>query len=527
MKLERKWLVLISLTLGSLMVGIDSTSLNIALPTLADKLNANSSQLQWFVDSYNLIFAILLLPAGLIVDRLGQKFSIIMSFVIFGAASFMCALSTTPEMLIAARCILAIGAALMTPASMSIIPTLFEMKEQQTATTILVASATIGLPLGPILGGWLLENFKWSSIFYIAVPIAVLAIVVTIFLMPTMHNTLKPKIDWLGMILSSVGLGSLTYGVIRASEYSWSNNGVVWSLVGGTITMLLFILWQLKAKNSLIDMSLFKDRVFSSSIVLIFVFSFIMFGLIFVLPQFFQNIEGVGPQETGIRLLPLIVGLLIAASLGDRLHLSDRNLVGLGFILAGAASGLGLRITIHSNYGYVATVSVIAGLGIGLALPKLMGLGLSQLSPEKAGIGTSVLNTFKQVGSTMGVAILGTALSTTYKNHVKVTGLPHHTASIVKDGVTQGLMVAKKIGETVAHSEKQLRMAFENSQISDVIYFKQMHQLNTMGHNATHLLHSVKASFIAGTTQVFLFCLVVSIVGVVVTFTFMPKNSRN
>lgn len=527
MKIKKKWLVLISLTLGSLMIGIDATSLNIALPTLANKLGASSSQLQWFVDGYNLVLAVLLLPAGLIVDRFGQKISIILSFMIFGVASLTCALSTTPEMLIGARFILAVGAALMTPASMSIIPTLFKKDEQQTATTVLVASATIGLPLGPILGGWLLENFNWNSIFYIAVPIAILAIIVTIFLMPNIQNKTKTNIDWLGIILSSIGLGGFTYGVIRASEYSWSDNGVLISLIGGVIIMVIFVAWQLKAKYALIDISLFKDRIFSSSVVLIFMFTFIMFGLIFVLPQFFQNIEGVGPQATGIRLLPLILGLLVAAVLGDKLHLSDRNLVGIGFVFAGIASGLGMLITIRSGYGYVALVSTIAGLGIGLALPKLMGLGLSQLSPNKAGIGSSVLNTFKQVGSTMGVAILGTVLSTTYKHHVKINGLSHHLKDVINEGITQGIAVATKIQKTIIVSKQQLENMFNNHQISSTLYQSKLHQLNSMQNNARDLLHSVKTSFIMGTSQVFLICLVVSVFGVLVTLICMPKNIKN
>ncbi|MDF2910481.1 MAG: transporter [Sporolactobacillus laevolacticus] len=449
----RKWFVLFVLALSTLAVGIDSTVLNLALPTLASKLNATNTQLQWFVDSYNLVFAAVLLPAGMIGDRFGRKKMLILSLVIFGVSSLLCAYATSPTLLIVYRCTLALGAAMLIPTSMSIIPVLFTKTEQPKATAIWVIANTLSMPIGPILGGWLLNHFWWGSVFLINVPIVLIALISVMFLMKESKQLHQQTFDLLGIAASSLGLTSITYGVILAGEKTWSNANVWFAIAFGVILLVVFVVWELKYKKPLIDLSLFKSRSFSLSTLFMMVISYSMFGYLYILPQYFQNIEGSDTQQAGFKLLPLILGITLGSIIVSRIKINQKLILSFGFILLIVSGFMGWRTVIGTSYGWVAVWTTLAGVGIGVILPATMSTALADLSPDQSGIGSSVIKAIQQIGSTFGVATLGTVLTSAYQTHINVKGMPVQLISVVKKGVTSGLAVAHKMqSATLAHS---------------------------------------------------------------------------
>lgn len=483
----RKWLIIFVLALSTLTVGIDSTVLNLALPTLATKLAATNSQLQWFVDSYNLVFAAVLLPAGMLGDHFGRKKMLILSLGIFGISSLLCAYATSPTMLIIYRCTLAVGAATLIPTTMSIIPVLFIKAEQPKATAIWVIANTLSMPIGPIIGGWLLNNFWWGSVFLINVPIVIIALIAVIILMTESKSSQQQMFDILGIATSSLGLTSITYGVIHAGEKSWSNNLVWYSIIIGAILLISFVLWELHSKKPLIDLSLFNSRSFSLSNIFMMVISYIMFGFLYILPQYFQNIEGSDTQQSGFKLLPLILGITLGSIIVNRIHINKKLIFTFGFILLILSGLMGWNTVIGTAYSWVATWTALAGIGIGAILPITMSTALVYLSPNQSGIGSSVIKAIQQIGSTFGVATLGTILTSVYKANVNLNGLPAQVISLVEKGVTPGISIAHKI-------------------------------------RSSELLHSVQSSFMLGMNQVLFICGMVASGALIVVWLFLRNN---
>ncbi|TGA98947.1 DHA2 family efflux MFS transporter permease subunit [Sporolactobacillus shoreae] len=487
MKNMRKWLVLFVLALSTLAVGIDSTVLNLALPTLASKLNATNSELQWFVDSYNLVFAATLIPAGLLGDRFGRKKMLILSLGIFGLSSLLCAYAASPAMLIVYRCTLALGAATLIPTSMSIIPVLFTKGEQPKATAIWVIANTLSMPIGPIIGGWLLNHFWWGSVFLINVPIVLIALIAVTVLMTESKQSHKQTFDLLGIATSSLGLTSITYGVILAGEKSWSNAGVWYAIILGVILLVAFVMWELKCKKPLINLSLFKSRSFSLSNIFMMVISYIMFGYLYILPQYFQNVEGSDTQQAGFKLLPLILGITLGSIIVSRIHLNQKMTITFGFILLIVSGLMGWRTAIDTSYGWVAVWTALAGVGIGAILPATMSTALADLSPDQSGIGSSVIKAIQQIGSTFGVATLGTVLISTYQANVNFRGLPPEAVSWVKKSVTSGIAVAHKL-------------------------------------QSQALVHSVRSSFVLGMNSVLFICGVIACCSLIVVWLFLRTS---
>lgn len=287
---NRKWWVLGSLSFALVAVGLDLTVLNVALPTLARELHASTSDLQWFADAYNLVLAAALLPAGMLGDRFGRKKMILMALILFGAASLGCASADSSEMLIGMRAVLGLGAAFLIPLSMSVLPVLFSEEERTRAMMIWATANMISIPLGPIVGGWLLEHYHWSSIFLLNIPFVVIAVFAVLLLMPESRSADSPRLDWLGVVTSSLGLVGITYGVIRAGEKGWSNTEALLLLTAGVIVLAGFVLWQRKTKHPLIDLSLFRTAGFTWGSALATLVSFALFGLLFALPLYFRKL---------------------------------------------------------------------------------------------------------------------------------------------------------------------------------------------------------------------------------------------
>jgi EmrB/QacA subfamily drug resistance transporter len=444
----RRWWALGALAVTLLAVGLDLTVLNIALPTVATDLHASTSQLQWFVDSYTLVLAALLLPAGSLGDRFGRKKLLLGALVVFGAASLACAYASSPGELIAARAALGLGAAFLMPLSMAVLPVLFSAEERPRAIAVWSAANAIGFPLGPILGGWLLDHFWWGSVFLINVPVVAVALVAVATLLPESGGTGRERLDFVGVLTSSLGLVGLTYGVISQGEHGWGDAGTLAWLIAGVALLVVFVFLERRNTAPLVDLSLFRSASFTVGATLLSLVSFAMFGLLFSMPQYFQAVKGADALGTGLRLLPMVGGLLVGTVLGGRVarKVGAKITVAVGFVLLTASALVGATTDSHAGYGYTLSWLAVLGVGMGFAMPTATDAALGALSTARSGIGSALLMALRQVGGLLGVAVLGTVLSTSYHSRLNVAGLPAPAAEAVGKGVNTAVAVARRVG---------------------------------------------------------------------------------
>ncbi len=458
-----RWLAMVAMAASVLVVGLDLTILNLALPSIATGLHASTSDLQWIADAYSLVLAALVLPAGLLGDRYGRKRVLVAALVVFGASSLWCAYCSSTGELIAARAVLGIGAAAIFPLALSVLPVLFAPDERPKAIAAISGATMLSFPIGPIFGGFLLNHFWWGSVFLINVPVVVLAVVAVLFLLPESRSARKPSIDLSGLVVSSAGLLALTYGAIKAGQDGWSDVTAIALIVGGIVILaLLYPVERRIARQGgqpLADLRLFSFPGFRWGTILATTVSFAMFGLFFALPQYFQGVRGATPLGSGLRLLPMVGGMIIGMVTGTRLK-KPRLAITSGYLLMAAAMALGALTTLTSSTGYTLSWVALAGLGLGLVMPTAMTAALGDLTAERAGAGSALITSLRQVGSTVGVAILGTVISNAYSSQIAdaASHLPAQAAASVRTGVAAGVAVAQQVGSAdLLHS---VRTAF-------------------------------------------------------------------
>ncbi|MGW1072780.1 MFS transporter [Streptomyces sp. NPDC002537] len=448
----RKGWALGAIGLSLLVVGIDATILNVAVPTISADLDASTSQLQWIVDAFTLVLAAVLLPAGLLGDKYGRKKYLVVALILFGGASAWCAYSGSSGQLIAARAVLGLAAAFIVPMSTSVLLNLFETEQERTkAIGVIAVSTMLGLPLGPVVGGALLNHFWWGSVFLINVPLVVLGAVAVAKVVPESRGSADVGIDYLGVLISSIGLTALTFGAIEAGEKGWGSAEALLSLGGGVVALVVFVLWELRiaaaSGNPLVDLRLFRTRGFVMGSVLSTVVSFAMFGLIFALPQYFQAVQGADALGTGLRLLPMIGGLLVGASAINKMRpdMGPRAVPALGFLLVAIGLFMGTYTKTGTGYGYVALWIVVIGAGLGLAMTRSMAAALNSLAKERSGVGSAVVQALRQVGGAIGVAVLGSVANGSYRNNLDLTGVPKQIEDAAGRSVSTGVAIAEKI----------------------------------------------------------------------------------
>jgi EmrB/QacA subfamily drug resistance transporter len=465
----RRWWALLAIAASVLVVGLDLTVLNLALPSMAVSLHASTGDLQWIVDAYSLVLAALILPAGLLGDRYGRKRLLLIALVLFGASSLACAYAPSVGALIAARAVLGIGAAAIFPLALSVLPVLFDGPDRQRAIAAIGGASMLSFPIGPIVGGYLLDHFWWGSVFLINVPVVILALVAVALLLPESRAAARPSFDVAGLVVSTAGLVALTYGFIKAGQDGWGSATAVVLIAAGVVALALLPLVEQRVArrggHPLADLRLFRSADFRWGTILATLMSFAMFGLFFALPQYFQDVRGADALGSGIRLLPLVGGMLVGMVGGTRLTAprrapegepaarpaaGPRTLVTAGYLLMATAMGLGAFTGLGSSTGYTLAWVAIAGLGLGLVMPAAMGIALGALSAERSGAGSALLTAMRQVGSTIGVAVLGTVISNSYASGVAsaAAGLPAQAASAVRSSVGAGVAAAGQLGSS-------------------------------------------------------------------------------
>ena len=371
----RRWWAMAAISVSVLVVSLDLTVLSLALPTIAGTMHASTADLQWITDAYSLVIAALILPAGLLGDRYGRKKVLLAALVVFAASSVWCAYSASVGELIAARAALGIGAAAVFPMAISVIPVMFAEQERQKAISVMAGALFLSYPIGPIVGGFLLDHFWWGSVFLINVPVVAIALVAVTLLLPESRASKRPRLDFPGIVISSAGLTALTYGFIRAGQDGWTDTLALATIVAGLAILAGFVWWErFAARRSgsqpLVDLSLFGVASFRWGTILMTFVSFAMFGLFFTAPQYFQDVRGATPLGSGLRLLPLIGGMLVGMIAGSRLteavklpdgtrgdpRVSAKLAVAAGFLVMAAGLVIGACTGLGSSAGYASAV---------------------------------------------------------------------------------------------------------------------------------------------------------------------------
>ncbi len=449
----RRWWALGAIMLAVLAAGLDVTVLSVALPTLATALRASESDLQWFSSGYALVLAAGMLPAGLLGDRYGRKRVMLASLVLFGAGSVACATSRSPAAFTLSRLVLGLAAAGLVVMAVSALTVLFSEQERPRAVAIWGGVNFLSLPVGPILGGWLLTHRWWGWVFLMNVPVAALGFLAVAALVPESRAAERPRLDGVGVLASSAGLVGITYGLIEAGQRGWGDAGALAPLAAGVALVVAFFLWEARVGRRpggqpLVDLALFRSASFTWGVVLVAILVLAMIGVMFAMPQYFQAILGANTQGSGVRLLPLVGGLLAGAVPADRIarRIGAKLTVALGFAVLAAGLGLGATTTLASGDGFVAVWMAVAGLGMGLTLATAASAALAQLSAERAGVGAGVMQALQKVGAPLGSAILGSALSSAYLSRLQLAGLPREAAQAVRESVFGGIAAARELG---------------------------------------------------------------------------------
>jgi len=406
----RRWQILAVLCVSLFVIVMDNTIVNVALPTLARELDAGTSSLQWIVDAYTLVFAGLLLAAGGLGDRFGRKGALLAGLALFGAFSAAGAFASSTGQLISARAVMGVGAALIFPTTLAIVVNVFtEPRERAAAIGIWTAIAGVGVALGPISGGWLLEHFSWGSVFLVNVPVTVAGIVGTLVLVPRSRDPRAPRLDLPGLALSIAGVTLLVWSLIEAPSHGWISATTIGGIAGAVALLSVFAWWELRTPAPLLDVHLFRNMRFTAASLAITLGFFALFGFIFLVTQYLQLVKGYSALQAGVRTLPFAIAMVVAAVSSPKVvqRIGTKVVVAAGLALMAGGFAIASTNDASTSYSVIASAMVLMGFGLGSAAAPATESILASLPREKAGVGSAVNDTTREVGGTLGVAVLG------------------------------------------------------------------------------------------------------------------------
>jgi len=443
---SRRWWTLAALCCSLAMIVMDGTILNVALPTLVTSLGASSSELQWIVDAYTLVFAGLLLASGSLGDRFGRRRMLNIGVGLFIVASVAGALQTTAVGLIGCRCLTGIAASMVMPSTLSILTNVFrDQRERGRAIGVWSGFASVGVAAGPIVGGLLLRNFSWSAVFWVNAPIGLVALVATYYAVPESKNDRAGALDPLGALLSIAGLVGVLYSIIEAPARGWASGQVLGSGLSGIAIIGVFVAWELHTSSPMLDVRFYRNRRFAAANSAVTLAYFALFGSLFLMTQFWQFVKGYTPLEVGVRLIPYAASMSISSPISSVLvnRFGSRNVMMVGFMLS-SCSFFGLsHLHADSSYPRVILNMLFTGVGIGLSLPPATAAIMGSLPRQHAGVGSAVNDTTRNVGGSLGVAVIGSIMASTYVRDVRErlsgSGLSRVDLATIRDGLGNAL----------------------------------------------------------------------------------------
>ncbi|MAT06015.1 MAG: MFS transporter [Acidimicrobiaceae bacterium] len=473
---ERRWITLGVLCLSLLIIVMDNTILNVAIPSLMVDLGATNSQIQWIIDSYVLVFAGLLLTTGSLSDRFGRKGALQIGIVLFGIGSAAAAMSTTANQLILTRAFMGIGGALIMPATLSILTNVFrDPRERGRAIAIWAGFSGLGVAIGPMTGGFLLEHFSWHSVFWVNIPIGVAALALGARFVPTSRDSKQRPLDPVGAVLSMIGLASVLFGIIEGPAKGWTHDTVIAGFVIGAIAIAAFIAWELHTPHPMLQMTVFKNARFTAASLTITLVFFALFGSLFLMTQYWQLVHGYSPLEAGVRLLPHAATMMIVAPMSARFveRIGTKRVVLTGLTLI--ATGLLLLSTIAPDTPYIVVISffVVMASGMGMTMAPATESVMGSLPRDMAGVGSAINDTTRQVGGALGVAIIGSVVSSMYASRIDTVaagiGLDAAATSTAESSLGGAQQVAGELGTAAGSLFDDANSAFVDAMTTGML----------------------------------------------------------
>jgi len=497
---QRRWLALGVLCFSLLVIGLDNTILNVALPQLAEDLGATNSQLQWIVDGYTLVYAGLLLTTGSLGDRFGRKGALTVGLGVFGFGSMVSAFATSTEMLIVTRSLMGVGAALIMPGTLSIMTNVFhEPKERARAIGIWAGVASAGVAIGPLIGGFLIRHFWWGSVFLVNVPVVIIAIVAGHYVLPTSRDPEATKLDPLGAVLSIAALMTILWATIEAPAKGWSSTTILTAFAVGALFLVAFIVWELRCSHPMLELRFFKNRRFTAANVAITMVFFALFGASFLITQELQFVLGYDALQAGIALLPIALPMLVLGPVSARLveRFGTKVVVTGGLTLVAVGLALLSRVTLTSGYVDVCVPMFILAFGMGLTMAPATESIMGSLPRSRAGIGSAMNDTTRQMGGALGVAVIGSVMASVYRPQVitnlEGSGLPPQAVDAVADQIGAAYTVVERLG--------------------------------LQGAEAANVIDAARSAFIDGFGGAVLVGAAVALLGALVTLFFLPARA--
>ncbi|MFD7665931.1 MFS transporter [Streptomyces sp. NPDC059788] len=455
---RRRWAILTVLMFSLLIVVLDNSILNVAMKTIATPaptgLGATQSQLEWAINSYTLVFAGLLFTSGLLGDRLGRKKVLLFGLLVFGVGSVLAAVAGSPGQLIAFRAVMGLGGAFVMPATLAVLMNVFERDEQPKAIGIWAGAVGLAVAIGPIAGGLLLDHFWWGSVFLVNVPIVLVALIAMIVLVPDSKDPRPGKLDPVGVLLSVVGLVLLVYGIIKGGQLAdFTDPQVLGTVLGGLFVLVVFVLYEKRTDHPSIDINLFRKPAFSAAVGAIALVFFALMGVTFFMVFYIQSVRGYTPLQAGLLILPLAGAQMIFAPRARLVveRFGSRAVCTVGMVLVAATLAGFLLLDTGTPIWVLEVLFFVQGTGMAHIMPPVTVSVMQSLPREKAGSGSALNNTFRQVGGTLGVAVLGSLLSTVYRDGIDgtlnaVPGLPEGARHAAGESIEATLGLARHLG---------------------------------------------------------------------------------
>lgn len=461
-----RWLTLVVIAISVLIVVLDSTIVNIALPTLQRELGTTIAELQWIITSYIMVFGALMLTTGSLADRFGRARLLQLGIVVFAAGSAAAAFADSAWQLIMWRAVMGVGGAMILPATLAIITNVFPREERGKAIGVWAGLNGIGIALGPIIGGLIIDSLKWNWIFLINLPIAAVALILGWFLVPNSRDPNPKRLDIPGTLLSIAALGSLVYGLIQGGDVGWGEPAVIATLCGAAVLIFLFILWERHTDHPMLEIEFFKNRRFSAGVGAVCLMALAMIGVTFGLTLYMQFVQGYSALGTGLRFVPLALGMLIGASTADRIvsRLGTTWVIVMGFIGTAIAGALASFWQVETAYWQLGAIFFAFGFLLGYIAAPATAAVMGALSEAKAGIGSAMNTVSRMVAGAIGVAVIGSVLSTVYSSSfgkavAAIPNLPAEVVSAASDSVGAAVTIAAQLptplNELLAEAAKE------------------------------------------------------------------------